>query len=122
MSSELHDNFNGGLLDNMQGGGTTTPQPLKNATVTLVLGILSIVCCFCYGIPGLVLGIVAMAISNKPYQDYKANPGAYIDGQNMKAGRICALIGLILSSLYFLFIIVYIVFLGYAFAAIPMMK
>ena len=38
-------------------------QPLPNATPVLVLGILSIVMCFCYGILGLILGIIALVLS-----------------------------------------------------------
>ena len=35
-------------------------QQLPNATAVLVLGIISIVGCFCYGIIGLILGIIAL--------------------------------------------------------------
>ncbi len=40
-------------------------QELPNSTGVLVLGILSIVFCWCYGIPGLVLGIIALVMSKK---------------------------------------------------------
>jgi hypothetical protein len=37
----------------------------------------------------------------------------------MKAGRICGIIGLSLSALYLIFIVIYILILGAAFAAMP---
>ena len=37
-----------------------------NATAVLVLGILSLVFCWCYGFVGLVLGILAVAIASGP--------------------------------------------------------
>lgn len=105
---------------------TTTPanesvnlnvqQQLPNATAILVLGILSIVMCFCYGIFGLALGIIALVLAGKAKALYEEKPEQYTIGsfKNMKAGRVCALIGTILSSLYMAFVIVYVVILGAA--------
>mgnify|MGYP003556217230 FL=1 len=78
---------------------------LPNATATLVLGILSIVVCF-------MCGIIALVISNKDIAMYKANPDLYSAASynNIKAGRICALIGIILQVLG---IIVYIIFIAF---------
>ena len=90
------------------------PRELENATVVLILGILSIVFCFCYGFLGIILGIVALILSNTAKKAYDANPSLYKESsyKNLNAGRICAIIGLILSSLYFLFILIYFVFVG----------
>lgn len=87
---------------------------LNNAVATLVLGIIAIPACFCYGIIAIILGIVTLAISNKEWKAYKRNPGAYktADANNMKAGRICGIIGLCLGGLYFLFIIGYLLIVG----------
>ncbi len=95
--------------------------PVPNSAAVLVLGILSIVLCFCYGIIGITLGIIAVVLASKGKALYEANPGAYTlaSFNNLKAGRICGIIGLILSSLYIIFIIIYIVILGAAFAAMP---
>lgn len=84
------------------------PQPLPNSTATLVLGICSIVGCFCYGIIGLACGIIALAISQKSVALYRSEPKAYSGWQNLNAGRICAIIGLSLSVIY----IIMIVFIG----------
>lgn len=70
---------------------------LPNATATLVLGILSIVVC-------MVCGIVALVISNKDVSMYKANPELYSEASynNIRAGRICAIIGIVLQSAFIL--------------------
>ena len=49
-------------------------QPLQNATLILVLGILSIVTCCCYGVLGLPIGIVALVLANKSTKIYIENP------------------------------------------------
>lgn len=94
---------------------------VPNSTAVLVLGILSIVFCFCYGIVGIILGILAIVLGAKGMAAYKANPNGYAlsSFNNLKAGRICGIIGLILSCIYIIFIIIYIAVLGAAFSAMP---
>ena len=41
----------------------TPPRSLPNATATLVLGIVSIVSCWCIGIVGLTCGIIALYLA-----------------------------------------------------------
>ncbi|WP_062055144.1 CCC motif membrane protein [Aquimarina longa] len=89
-----------------------TKQQLPNATLVLIFGITSIITCSCYGILGLVFGIVALVLAQKAKELYLKNPGLYLGYENLKAGKICALIGVILSSLYLLIIIGYIIFMG----------
>jgi len=91
-------------------------QALPNATATLVLGIVSIVGCFCVGIVGLVCGIIAIVLSNKDRARYNANPTAWTAASynNLKAGRICAIIGIILSSLYLVYYIFLLATIGTA--------
>ena len=48
--------------NNFQGGGQRT---LPNSTAVLVLGIISIVGCIFYGVPGLVCGIIAIFLHKK---------------------------------------------------------
>lgn len=89
-------------------------RPLPNATAVLVLGILSIVTCFCYGL-GLILGIIAMVLAGKDKTLYAASPGVFTEAsfKNLNAGRICAIIGLILSALYLIFIVAFIALVGF---------
>lgn len=39
---------------------------LPNSTLVLVLGILSLIFCWCYGFVGLILGIIAVVLSGSP--------------------------------------------------------
>lgn len=80
-------------------------EPLQNATLILVLGILSIVTCFCYGVIGLILGIVTIVLAQKATRIYAENPDLYTGFQNVKIGKILAIIGMILSALYLLFVV-----------------
>ena len=91
-------------------------QSLPNATAVLVLGILSIVTCCCYGIIGLILGIVALVLSKKDRALYAANMSFYTESsfKNLNAGRVCAIIGLILNVLLILMMIIMIAIFGWA--------
>ncbi|MDL2322419.1 DUF4190 domain-containing protein [Bacteroidales bacterium OttesenSCG-928-A17] len=75
---------------------------LPNATVVLVLGIVSIVGCCCYGILGIVCGIIALVLAGSSEKLYRENPELYTIGsyKNLGAGKICAIIGLVLSVFY----------------------
>ncbi|WP_406683974.1 CCC motif membrane protein [Seonamhaeicola sp. MEBiC1930] len=80
-------------------------QKLPNSTLILVFGILSIATCCCYGIIGLILGIIAIVLANKAAKVYAENPEAYTGYSNVKTGKILAIIGIILSALYFILVI-----------------
>ncbi len=88
---------------------TQNKQPLPNAVATLVLGILSIVMCWCYGLVPVALGIIALAISQRSVKLYKENPELYSDYNNLRAGRITAIIGLCLSILFLILLIIVII-------------
>lgn len=89
-----------------------TKQQLPNATLVLIFGIASIVTCFCYGILGLIFGVIALVLAKKAKDLYLADPELYLGYDNLKAGKICAIIGVTLSSLYLFVIIGYIIFMG----------
>lgn len=80
-------------------------QKLPNATAVLILGILSILTCCCWGIIGLILGIVALVLAKKDIQLYNENPEIYSGYSNLNIGRVLAIIGIILSSIYLIFTI-----------------
>lgn len=92
------------------GGGQQTP----NSTAVLVLGILSIVMCWCYGVVSIVLAIVAIILANAGEKEYLQNTQAYsmVSYKNLKAGKTCAIIGLCLSGVYILCIVVYVIMVG----------
>lgn len=87
---------------------------LPNSTAVLVLGIISIVGCVTYGVVGLVCGIIALVLSKRDLAQYNAFPEKYTltSYNNLKAGRTCAIIGTILSGVFFLIMIVYFIFIG----------
>ncbi|MEP6746091.1 MAG: CCC motif membrane protein [Bacteroidota bacterium] len=83
-------------------------QPLQNSTAVLVLGILSIVICFV----GFILGIIALVLANKDLRLYNTSPEVYTIASynNLKAGKICAIIGIIFWALIILFYIIVVAF------------
>lgn len=87
-------------------------QELPNATLILVFGILSIVGCCCYGVVGVIFGIITLVMANKTMEIYNADPEMYIGYQNVKIGRILAIIGLVLSGLFLLTLIAMLIFSG----------
>ncbi|MGJ8593271.1 MAG: CCC motif membrane protein [Aquaticitalea sp.] len=87
-------------------------QKLPNATVILVLGIVSILGCCCYGIPGLICGIIALVLASKAEKIYRLAPENYSDYGNVKAGKIMAIIGIILSVITIVYIIWVVSFIG----------
>jgi hypothetical protein len=104
------------------GGHSFMPQKkLPNSVAVLVLGIVSIPTCFCYGIVGLVCGIIALVLANKDLSLYETAPQDYelASLNNLKAGRVCAIIGICLSALYLLYVIVVLAFLGTALTLLP---
>lgn len=74
-------------------------QKLPNATAVLVLGIVSIVGCCCYGVVGVITGIIGLSLYKKDNALYQQNPDLYSDYSNLSTGRILCIIGLILSAL-----------------------
>ena len=89
------------------------PQPLPNSTLVLVLGIISIIGCCCYG-GGLILGIIALVLANKDQRLYYSTPGMYTQASydNLKAGKICAIISITISALYIILLVVFVTTVG----------
>ncbi|WP_298759897.1 CCC motif membrane protein [uncultured Psychroserpens sp.] len=87
-------------------------EQLQNATLILILGILSIIGCFCYGVLGIILAIVALILAQKATKTYAQNPEMYLGYQNVKIGKILAIIGLVISVIYMCLVIWLIVTFG----------
>lgn len=108
-----------------QGGFQQQPMgylpPLPNATGALVLGILSIVFSFCYGIVGIILGIIGLILANKATQLFEQNPNGYSQPSlgNAKTGKILSIIGLVLSALVLIYFIIVLAFLGSILGNLP---
>ena len=100
------------------------PQPkqaLPNGTTVLVLGIISIVSCWCTGIIGVALGIIALVLAKKAKLLYTQSPELYTESSygNMKAGKVCAIIGICLSSFTLLYYLFYFIFIGAMMSSLP---
>lgn len=97
------------------------PINLPNATAVLVLGIVSIVGCTCWGFTGLICSIIALVLAKKDNALYRAAPDQYTVASynNLKAGRVCAIIGLCLSAVFVLYLIFVISMVGTAYMSDP---
>ncbi|MEZ0004874.1 hypothetical protein ABH942_000217 [Flavobacterium sp. 28YEA47A] len=80
-------------------------QKLPNALAVLILGILSILTCCCYGVIGLILAIVALVLAAKDKKLYLESPELYSNYSNLNTGKILAIIGIVLNMLVILFYI-----------------
>jgi hypothetical protein len=84
------------------------PQNLPNANLIMVLGILSILLCWWHfvSVAGIALGFIALVLANRETRLYHANPAAYtISSLNtVRTGRTCAIIGLTISVIVFVFV------------------
>jgi len=85
---------------------------LPNATAVLVLGILSIPACCCYGV-GVIPAIIALILARSASKRYLAEPDKYLQSSysNLTTGNICAWIGLVISIISVIFIIWYVQFI-----------
>ena len=86
---------------------------LPNSTLILIFGILSIITCCCWGILGRIFGIIALVMAKKAKEIYMAEPDMYSGYNNVKTGRILAIIGIILSAIYLVINIVLIILYGW---------
>ena len=87
-------------------------QKLPNATAVLILGIFSILTCCCWGVLGLVLGIIALVLAKKDLALYNADPQLYSNYSNLNTGRILAIVGIVLSAIYLVVNIYFLVTIG----------
>jgi hypothetical protein len=100
-----------------------TKVPIPQSQGILILGIFSLIttfCCFGIGFVGLILGIIAVAMSPKALQLYEQNPAAYTEAslKNVNAGRICGIIGICVNGLMIVVGIIYLLVVGASLATI----
>ncbi len=88
-------------------------QNLPNALTVLILGILSIVTCCCYGVVGVILGGIGLYLASKDEKLYKLNPSGYLNYGNLKTGKILCIIGICLGALYLIYVIVLVSAVGF---------
>lgn len=76
-------------------------KSLPNSFAVLLTGILSVLFSVLYGVPGLLLGIIALLLSRPGKRLRRQSPEGYTSGswRVIVAGRVFATIGIILSLL-----------------------
>lgn len=105
-----NQNFN--PYENQQSNNFVIQQNLPNSTPVLVLGILSVLGCCCYGV-GIIFGIIGLVLTKKDMALYNANPSQYKGLNSLNTGKILCIIGLILSAFSLIFTIYIYAIYGY---------
>lgn len=87
-------------------------RQLPNEIAVLVLGILSIVACFCFGPLSFILGGIGLYLGNQSKTMYQRNPEQFTRSSynTLNAGYICSIIGLILGILWGLYMVAVLLF------------
>ena len=80
-------------------------EKLPKSTASLILGIFSIITCFCYGLPGLILGIIGFIQGKQAIAINNENPDMYEGVGNAKAGKVMSIIGIVFAVIYLIAII-----------------
>ena len=81
-------------------------QKLPNVTISIVLAILSFICCcLSGGIGGVILSGIALFLTKKDETLYKQNPENYSNYSTLKTAKIVAIIGLVLGVISLLWVI-----------------
>lgn len=78
-------------------------QKLPHAQSSLIFGIVSIVtACCCWGLPGLIFGIIGLNNSKKAQSLYNEDPSIYDGLGNANTGKITSIIGIVLGIIFVL--------------------
>jgi hypothetical protein len=75
------------------------------ATAVLVLGISSVALCCCYGVPGILTGIIALVLYGKEKKVYEKNKENYKNFDSLQTGRTLSIIGMSMSILYIVYLL-----------------
>lgn len=93
---------------------TTFQQELPNASVVLILGIIALIISFFNSLVGLVTGIVSLVMARNTEKLYNQTPRLYTLSSlsNMRSGKTCAIIGIVLAILKIILIGIILALLG----------
>jgi hypothetical protein len=75
------------------------------ATAVLVLGISSIALSCCYGIPGILTGIISLVLYKREKRIYENIKSNYRSIENLNTGRLLSIIGICISTLYMIYLL-----------------
>jgi hypothetical protein len=76
---------------------TGGPQLNTLGLIALISGILGIVGCCCYGLPGIILGPAAIIMGSLALKQFRTEPERYSGKGLATAGLICGIAGLLLG-------------------------
>jgi len=99
-------------------GGGMDAQTSGYAVASLVLGILSLISCWFYGIPAFVLGPLAIWFASKAKAQVLSGQAAPSSLGLATAGKVTGIIGLSLAAIVVVLIVLF-VFLGFSMAYFP---
>ncbi len=82
-------------------------RDLPNATLVLILGVLSLIFCWVFGFLGLILGIVTLVLASEQRRLYQQAPGEYTEYslKNVNMGRVFAIISICIAAAVVLFVL-----------------
>lgn len=96
-----------------KGNNPLFQQNLPNSNTILVLGILSIVFCWwkLVSIAGIIMGVITLVLAKRETSAYNSAPQKYTISSlnNVKTGRTCAIIGLIISVVIFVLAVLFLI-------------
>ena len=86
-------------MDKLRADLEISKKDLPNATASLMLGIISIVGGFSYGLVGVACSVIGLMLANKDKKLYQTYPEIYSLTwfKTTNTGRTCAIAGLIIS-------------------------
>ena len=81
-------------------------EKLPHSQSALILGISSIVtACCCWGVIGVIVGIIGLTESNKAIAIHNQNPNDFDGINNAQTGRTTSIIGIIIGAISMLWMI-----------------
>jgi hypothetical protein len=94
---------------------------LPSSGTILALGVVSIVLCLCYAIPGIICAVIALVMAKPATALYISNPGRYTENsfRNVNTGKICAWITLLISILCIIAIAIVVAICGWVIISDP---
>ncbi len=73
-------------------------EKLPHSQAALILGISSIItACCCYGVVGIILGIIGIIQANKAVSIHNQDPDLYTGINNANTGKTTSIIGIVLG-------------------------
>jgi len=75
-------------------------EKLPHSQSALILGISSIItACCCWGIIGIILGVIGLSNANKAIKIHEENPDSFDGINNAQTGKTTAIIGIVIGVL-----------------------